>query len=47
MTTLYDDMKRYNPRLTREKYQSLIDALRAKRDLLRAERELMVWAMGV
>lgn len=47
MTTLYDDMKRYNPFLTSEKYKSLIDTLRAKRDQLRAGRELMVWAMGV
>lgn len=33
MTNLYERMMRYNPGLTREGYQSLIDILRAERDL--------------
>ncbi len=33
MTTLYERMMRYNPDMNRESYQSLIDILRAERDL--------------
>lgn len=32
MTGLYDRMKQYNPGMTREIYQSLVNALKVERD---------------
>lgn len=46
MTSLYGRMKIYNPDLTLESYQSLIDALKTERDRVLGTRFISVITKG-